>query len=424
MASLNYYLEKRRSSSNLSRRENLPILLYFSYEGKRFQYYTGEKTDLKYWDHISQRVYDSSRGRQINDLLNYLNDEVWALYRKAKASGIKPGNDYFRNALRKSSRRSSYDFFDIFMRFIDEKHVSWSISTFRRVKTVYNHLRAFSETCGYMVSFEKINNVFLEAFIEYFSVRLGQSNNTCHKNLMILKSFLKWAGKKGFNHNSQFLAFSFPWMYGQKYGDSALVLNREELLQFMHHNLEEKNLQQARDIFCFMCFTGLRYEEVNILKKRSVTEEWIHPGIAGKRLQRSIPLNSYSGEILRKYSAEEWPEDRCFPAFSNVTMNRLLKKAAQKAGIDNSVEVIVYSGDTERRRKIPKWQVISTRLALGTFIMTAFEYGIGMDMVREFTGHRSLAGIRKYESVFLDMKKNEMSRLDGLTDHSPLERGR
>lgn len=424
MPTLNFYLEKRKSENKISRTENLPIMLYFSYDGKRFQYYTGEKTDLKYWDHGRQRLYEIAGSRLINDFLNYLDDEVWALYRRAKASGIRPGNDYFRSALKKSGSRNTHDFYDVFVKFIDEKHKDWSISTFRKVKTLYNHLRTFQVIYGFTAGFEKINNVFLDAFIEYFTEKLGHSNNTCQKNLVILKGFLKWATEKGYNHNDRFMTFKFPWSFGQKYGITPLSLNREELARFMGHRFEEENLQHARDIFCLMCFTGLRYEEVCSLKRRSVTEDWIHPGIIGKKHQRSIPLNKHARQILSLYNCREWGEDRCFTVYSNVTMNRQLKIAAETAGINDPVGSVIFSGNTERRRNIPKWQAMSTRIALNTFIMTAFDTGINEGMVMELTGHRSLAGIRRYESALSEMKKKEIGKFDDLLYPSPLERGR
>ena len=424
MASLNFYLEKRKTGARLSRTENLPILLYFSYDGKRLQYYTGERSDLKYWDIKQQRIYPSHGGRQINDFLNYLEGKVWELYRMAKASGIRPGNEYFRNALRKGNNRSSYDFFDVLIQYIEEKQKIWSITTFREVRSFYNHLRAFSEVCGYTLSFEKINKVFLEALIGYFTGAMAHSNSTCRKNIMILKGFLKWAEGKGYHHNNQYLSFRFPWTYGQRYYPSPLALEREELLQFMEYKFEDHRLRQVRDIFCFMCFTGLTYREVYSLKRESVSEDWLYLSSTGKKIIRSIPLNSHALKILSECTGRQEQKERFFPGFSNVTMNYLLKKAAEKAGLDKPVQVIIYSGTDERRRQIPKWKAMSGRLALHTFIMTAFESGINTHMVREFTGYRSLAGIRKYESAFMEMKQAEMKRFERMLDHSSTERGR
>jgi integrase len=425
MASLNFYLEKRKSTNGRSRTEHLPILLYFSYEGKRFQYYTGERTDLKHWDHNLQRLYPLlPRSRQINDFLDHLNDEVWELYLKAKASGIKPGNDYFRNALGKSSTRTVHDFFDVYMKYIDEKYQGWSITTFRKVKSVYNHLRTFSDETGYSICFERINKVFFKAFIEYFTLRHNHSNTTCHKNLMVLKGFLNWASQKGYNRNSYYLTYRFPWKHVQKYSSSPLTLDRDDLFRFLGYEFAETKLQQVRDIFCFMCFTGLTLEAVNNLRKKSVTEDWIHLRKAGNGLLRSIPLNRYAGEILQRYTGREWPEHRCFPYFSNVTMNGLLKKAAELAGLSKQVEVIIYSGTTIIHRKIPKWQAISTRIACNTFIMNAFEAGINAPMVQEYTGLRSMATIRKHEDAFAEIKRSEMRRFDRLMDHSTHEPGK
>jgi integrase len=425
MASLNFYLEKRKSQNGRSRTENLPILLYFSYEGRRFQYYTGERADLKQWDYNRQRLNPLlPRSRQINDLLDYLNDEVWELYLKAKASGIKPGNEYFRNALGKNTIRNAPDFFDVYMKYIDEKCQGWSITTFRKVKTLYNHLRTFSDETGYSISFDRINKVFFKTFTEYFTLRHNHSNTTCHKNLSVLKGFLNWAWQKSYNRNSYYLTYRFPLKYVRKYGSMPLMLDRDELFRFLGCEFAEMKLQQVRDIFCFMCFTGLTLEAVKSLRKKSVTEDRIQLRMEGISLLRSIPLNRFAGDILQRYTGQEWPEQRCFPYFSNVTMNRLLKKAAKLADLGKQIELIIYSGKNVRHLKIPKWQAISTRIARNTFIMTVSEAGINAPMIREFTGLRSTATIRKYEDAFTDMKRSEMRKFDRLMDHSTHEPGK
>ena len=62
MPRVNFLLEKRKdkNTGNLIIK-NVPILLDFNFEGKRFQHYTGERIDAKYWDNGIEIVNDQRK---------------------------------------------------------------------------------------------------------------------------------------------------------------------------------------------------------------------------------------------------------------------------------------------------------------------------------------------------------------------------
>ena len=67
MASVRFYLEKRRDANGHIRRTRVPILAYFSFEGKRLQLTTGERIDFSDWDFQEQQAMPDSRGgKQLN----------------------------------------------------------------------------------------------------------------------------------------------------------------------------------------------------------------------------------------------------------------------------------------------------------------------------------------------------------------------
>jgi len=178
MPSINFYIEKRKNPDGTTRAENLQILLYFSYDGRRFQYNTGEKCHLKHWDKENQRLYRNViHGIQVNAYLENLGKELLTIYHEAKASGIRPGYDFLRSSLNNKGRSTEFGFFEAYMEFIDENFDRWTISTFRKVKTTYNHLRKFTDNSGFDLKFEKIDRYFFDEYINYFLDSYKHSNS-------------------------------------------------------------------------------------------------------------------------------------------------------------------------------------------------------------------------------------------------------
>ena len=120
MASVNFYLEKRRDQNRRLKRQNVPVLMYFSYDGKRLQMNTGDKTDFEKCDFKQQKIIDKiPQSEQINGNLTSLADEIMSIYRNAKQMGIEPGNIYLREKVKSRKIQPGQRFFDIYMKIIE-----------------------------------------------------------------------------------------------------------------------------------------------------------------------------------------------------------------------------------------------------------------------------------------------------------------
>jgi hypothetical protein len=103
MASSRFYLEKRRDENVRTRTKQVPILLYFSFCGKRLQLNTGERIDFSDWDFRAQPMLLQARGsKAMNRYLQSLADEVMEIYLEAKTVGLSPGIDYLRKQIKYS----------------------------------------------------------------------------------------------------------------------------------------------------------------------------------------------------------------------------------------------------------------------------------------------------------------------------------
>lgn len=64
---------------------------------------------------------------------------------------------------------------------------------------------------------------------------------------------------------------------------------------------EKKYLERVRDVFMFQCFTGLRYSDVENLKRSDIKDNFIEIITVKTSDSLIIELNDHSRAILEKY---------------------------------------------------------------------------------------------------------------------------
>ena len=80
MATVNFYLKSSDSEERL-------IYLFFSAEGKRIKYSTGEKIQLKYWNDKPQRAKNRRsflQATSLNDFVDRMKAEAFSIYREMR----------------------------------------------------------------------------------------------------------------------------------------------------------------------------------------------------------------------------------------------------------------------------------------------------------------------------------------------------
>ena len=133
---VNFYPEKRRGTDGKLIETNVAINLFFSYDGKRLQYYTGQRMDLKKWDPDAQRVKRgnvNAKGHtssDINEVLTDIEGLIVKVYKESKALGFSPTVDYLREQLKErlikdniktAPKEKEVAFFQLFDQFINQR---------------------------------------------------------------------------------------------------------------------------------------------------------------------------------------------------------------------------------------------------------------------------------------------------------------
>ena len=258
------------------------------------------------------------------------------------------------------------------------------------------------------MNFEKFNEEYLSNY-QIFLEDKDHKNSTLSKELSSLKSFLKWAKRKGYNKFSEFELFKPKIKNIQK---KIIFLNQSELKKLREFEIpeENKNLEKIRDIFLFQCFTGLRYSDVFNLKKANIRENYIEVTTLKTSENLIIELNKLSKNILERYKDIEG--EKALPVISNQKMNDYLKELAELAGINDLVTTTYYKGNVRFEEITPKYALLGTHAGRRTFVCNALSLGIPPNVVMKWTGHSDYKSMKPYIDIADEIKATAMDKFN------------
>lgn len=281
---------------------------------------------------------------------------------------------------------------------------SWANKTIHAFRTLRNHLNNFNPG----ISMAELNEDVYAKFIVYLLDNVGLRNTTATKTWKLLKWFLRWADKNGYLENKDYLDFN-PHLKDVR--DKEIVfLTWDELMAVYNLRFPEgkKYLERVRDVFCFQCFTSLRYSDVAKLKREDITQDVVKVVTAKTGDTLQIDLNKYSRAILEKYKNDERP----LPVASNQRMNQWLKEVCYLAGINTPVTSVYYKGAQRMEQTRPKYELVGTHTGRRTFICNALTMGIPAATVMEWTGHSDYNAMKPYIKIADAEKARAMKLFD------------
>ena len=417
----NFYPEKRNNKDKKPIIDNVPIFLNFSYSSRRMVYYTGYRIDLEKWDPVSQRVKKGHFNRDgisatiINDHFDLLKTTVTDIYTEQKAIKKTPSVQYLRSELRMrmGEEKKSSSFFDRFSSFIEleGQAKTWTTGTYTKFWTNYNHLQDFEKKKHFSIDFDNIDETFFNKYVKYQRDDLGHRNTTISKNLKIFKWFMNWATRKGYNKNLAYKDYN-PELKGTSGNKKIIVLDWEELMLLYNLKLKKKYLEQVRDVFCFCCFTGLRYSDVYNLKRSNITDDNIEITTIKTDDSLTIQLNQYSRAILDKYAAVPFQDDKCLPVISNQKFNVYLKELGQEAEFNQPETKVYYKGAERQEETFPKWKYLSIHVGRRSFVSNALYFNIPAEVIMQWTGHHDHKMMEKYLQINQKQKRREMNKFN------------
>jgi integrase len=298
------------------------------------------------------------------------------------------------------NRPGTETLFDVYANFIRKTGElnSWGPGIVRRHENVRRHLQNYNPG----LTFDDLSEDTLFAFIGYMQSRHGEAeqdmrSTTVAKRVEQIREFLRWAKKNGYYKGRLHETFH-PKLKGVDGNIPSIIhLSWDELMRLYAFEFQQKNLNRAKDVFCFMCFTSLRYSDVARLTYANVSEDSIRVIMKGADTDDlKIDLNEYSRAILEKYRKEKLPYNNALPVFASGMIDRYLKIIGEAVGFYQSVRV-VYSVGTKKYEEVkPKYELLTADCARRTFVVNSRILGIPAKTVISWTGRDEYEAMRPY----------------------------
>lgn len=320
-------------------------------------------------------------------------------------------------------------FFERFDQFIKEESINnmWVPSTKRALNVIKGHIEAWNPE----TSFDMLTESILSQYINYHRTDLDQREVTVEKQWRYFKWFLDWATRKGYNTNTSYQRFKPKFKTTDK---TIVFLDWDELMRLYKYKVPKTGdkvklttydgieyektvglssaLDRVRDMFCFCCFTSLRYSDMRNLKRSDIVDGVINLTTVKTHDKIAIELNDYSKAILDKYEGMVFPGGTALPVISNQKMNDYLKELAELAGLNAPVTQIYYKNGERIEETKPKYSVIGTHAGRRTFICNALSMGIPADIVMKWTGHSDYAAMKPYIDIAQSEKSKAMAKFN------------
>jgi integrase len=402
-------------------RQDAKLRYRIKWEGNTVAFNVGYRVDVDKWAKDAQRCkMNTTHGKKkipasvINKEISRYEDIVGSIFTSFEKREKVPSSDELRLEFNKrigKAKEEKKDLFSLYDEFVASQSFqnSWSEGTLKKTSTIRRHLHDFDSS----LTTEDLTDAKLNEFTRYL-LSSGLKNNTVNKDIAIVRWFLRWAYNKNYYSGNLHNTFK-PHLKGTDGSNKEVIhLTWSELISVYNHKFDDsqKALEQVRDVFCFCCFTGLRYSDVAKLKKSDVKDDHISVVTQKTSSALKIELNKYSSAILEKYKDCNLPKQLALPVIVNQKMNQHLKTIGKICEFNDEIRIITFKGNERIEEVLKKHELLTTHCGRRTFIVNALYLGIPAEVVMKWTGHSDYVAMKPYVKIVDELKAKEMNKFN------------
>jgi site-specific recombinase XerD len=394
--SILFWLKKSKAKNGKA-----PISVRITVNGERAELSAQREASILEWDPKAQMVI--GRGQEAKDINNHLavikskllacqtkienrNEEATAEAIKAEYLGKK------KTERKKITEAFLFKLTQLKGEISKDKKAQ---ATYDKYEDTMNHVKAFiihqyKKTDKY---FDEVTYPFISDFEYYLSVIKNLSQNTYMKYISLTKSIFRLAKKRGWLAINPIEDFScsFDWK-------DPIRLEMHELIDMYQKEFQSTKLEEAKDVFVFMCYTGFAYNETASLGDENVfwgidKQQWITKDRRKTDGTECVPLLDIPREIIEKYKNHPYCKSKgiLLPVYSNVRFNAYLKEVAAICDINKN---------------------LTTHSGRHTFATTVtLENDVPLETVGKMLGHKSIKSTQRYARVTRNKINNNMNEL-------------
>lgn len=389
------------------------LYLFFSPDKScRIKYRTNYKILPKSWDFEKERLKPSASGAlefnvELNNLANCCTREAM---RKKETNQFLSKEDYKQIVQdcidRDNAVNSEISIFHLKTQFLSYKSNFVKEGTLKEYRTVFKGLEDFEKHKGTKLILREMDGKFLDQFEVFLSRKKntndgdkeGLLNDTIHKYISTLKVFLKWCNDNDYLvHPDVFKTQKTN--FKKKAYNEIIALSESEIQKLMNHDLSDRpSLERVRDLFCLLCYTGQRFEDlINFDPKDIKNNAWDFISVKVKK-RVIVPFEGYiapAKDILERigYSV---------PKISNQKFNEYIKTVGKLAGMDEIIKITRYSGKQKLVIEKRKYDFLSSHVGRRSMVTNLLSRNVPITLVQKLTAHSDIRTLMKYESANTD----------------------
>ena len=389
------------------------LYLFFSPDKScRIKYRTNYKILPKSWDFEKERLKPSASGAlefnvELNNLANCCTREAM---RKKETNQFLSKEDY-KQIVQDCIDRDNAVNSEISISHLKTQFLSYNSNfvkegTLKEYRTVFKGLEDFEKHKGTKLILREMDGKFLDQFEVFLSRKKntndgdkeGLLNDTIHKYISTLKVFLKWCNDNDYLvHPDVFKTQKTN--FKKKAYNEIIALSESEIQKLMNHDLSDRpSLERVRDLFCLLCYTGQRFEDlINFDPKDIKNNAWDFISVKVKK-RVIVPFEGYiapAKDILERigYSV---------PKISNQKFNEYIKTVGKLAGMDEIIKITRYSGKQKLVIEKRKYDFLSSHVGRRSMVTNLLSRNVPITLVQKLTAHSDIRTLMKYESANTD----------------------
>lgn len=389
--SILFWINTSRAKENLA-----DLFVRITVNSKRVNLSLKEKVPVDQWDIQRFKLRGTSKqAKQINEYLEATRNQIFQSFIDLKTSGaIITAQTVKARYLGEDEKFPTIQELIVYHN-EQTKHIL-HYDTQRHYKTsqkyILEYVRKKYKTQDFYL--KDLNYGFIvgfDNFLRSYTPKHPQpsiSNNTIMKHIQRLRKMVTMAFHNEWIERDPFIKFKTKLV--KKERD---FLTQEELERLEKFSSLVGRLNFTKDLFIFICYTGIAHGDLMQLKKTDLVEGQDHNlWVQTKRKKTStpikIPLLPKALELIKKYENYKEAEviGRLFPKLSNQKMNSYLKEIGELLKIKKN---------------------LTSHVARHTFATTVtLSNGVPIETVSKLLGHTKMATTQIYARV-LEKKVSE-----------------
>lgn len=399
----------RKTGGNIKVNQQGEALIYMQYghDGKSFTLSTGVKIPPEAWKgdkNQSNPVGGETQGRaKRNSTIARYRRQLEDAKDRVLAKGLTPSTEAVKRELEDQNKKPEViDIFTLWEEYIAISEPTKTASTIDQITRSLKVFRDYWKGKKQGPTLETLDITFYDKYVKFLQKKRAMSNNTVGKEVKTLKSFLNHLRDRGYTISPDVTKFKVF-----KERPIVVYLTQQELTQLYEYHFANERLSRVRDLFVFQASTGLRWSDLSRLAPEHIQDGIIKMTAYKNKKLTIVPLIPRARAILAKYEGT-------LPIIAEQNVNLYIKEACMIAGIDQSIEKVVYHGGKKTFTTVPKYQEISTHKAVSTFITHCGERGISAKVVSEITGKTVKVILDHYYGINRETIISEMQKAFGV----------